>query len=247
MNQVRVKTVVLVLTDSRGRGLSEFLEQTAFKDDQSCEVLVSVVPGGKLPGLLDQASRYLTGECRVKGKTIDNVVVEAGICSLTTRRTITTEGQSRTELRYVRDVDNLIAIAESVISSYHQFPERINIATIVPASLKKYSEYHNGEALSSDATLKGEQDHLLEDIGKLNDIIIGENKELPNTQTIDLWRTVIKSSLKRVTKSPEDRERRRVQKFTEKNLHDGVHGNQWLQVKWFDRITQILANRFLYI
>lgn len=105
--------------------------------------------------------------------------------------------------------------------------DKIQLCTITPASLAKYNSNE------SDTTHK-QQQNLNRDIQELNQLIIEKNieRDLP---TIDLARQSYTASLKK-----QGAKKKRILKFTDKDLTDGVHPSTHLKHLWTSYMGPII-------
>ena len=107
---------------------------------------------------------------------------------------------------------------------YTKFPGKVSICTILPASLVKYFQVHNPNK-DLPVGLEEEQDQLIKDVERVNNIRRDYNRE-NNQVTINTTSRVYKNSLKRYRSKGK---KRRVSRFTDKDLPNGVHCTQELK------------------
>ena len=171
--------------------------------------------------------------CEARNELINNndtkyIVILAGICDLTTR--VRSHGIKCLEYHSREAI--LGKIKQDITQLYSEFPGKVNIATIYPASIRNYYLHHNGiEPNCEDQT---HQDTLNQDITDINDTIINCNIRTA-IETIDLHRVFHSSSKKKKSK-------KRVIKFEHKLLPDGVHPADTAQDKCFNRIHSVLRS-----
>ena len=209
---------VVIYTDSRGRGLKEYIG----REFNSNGVQTTIVSrsGAKLADLISEAEGALN-----RNRHIAYLVISAGICDLTTR----VFGEVRV-LRYIRNQETIDSLKSQIAGIYTNFPDRINIATIYPASLQNYQQHHNRSELTAEN--KAEQDSLLSDIAELNKVIVSCNIET-DKQTINLGGLFLRSSIKK-------KEKKRVAKLNHNYLPDGVHPSDEAKEKCFTRFKVVL-------
>ena len=216
-NAVRMKHVV-IYTDSRGRGLKEHIG-TEFNNNDVQTTIVKK-SGARLAELILEAEGALN-----RNKHIVYLVISAGICDLTSR----VSGEVRM-LRYIRNQEKIDSLKNQISELYRKFPNRINIATIYPASLQNYHHHHNrSESIIEN---KEEQDSLISDIAELNSVIVKCNIET-SKQSINLSGLFMRSSIKK-------KEKKRVTKLNHSYLPDGVHPSEEAKEKCFDRFKTVL-------
>ena len=200
---------VLVVTDSRGRGLSQLIRQERRFDFWN--IKVAYLPSSSLEKLAVEA---IQEEARIH---YDRIIIFGGICSLTEKVTI---GRER-RLHYTLDNNRELkvrGVIDTITDIYSRFPGKVSVCTIPPASLiKYYTVYNPGKELP--IRLEEEQDQLIEDIEYINNVIRDQNKSAEQ-KTINTASRVYKHSIKRYRNQNRTR---RVSRFTDKDLPDGVH------------------------
>ena len=210
---------VYILTDSRGRGLCEVLDVQQLSED--LDLRVQVKSSSKLLRLIAKARDIF----KSRPNTI-YIVIVAGICDLTI---IKSYGTIK-ELQYHHNEDNILRMLREIEGIYRDYAGSINIATIYPASLEQFYEYHNKiQQLSPD---QEQQKILQKDIQELNKKIIEKNIETA-IETINLSGLFHTSSKKK-------KEKRRVTKFNSKLLPDGVHPDDTTKTKCHNRVNTVL-------
>ena len=225
---VELPLKVLFLTDSRGRGLQQYIRSKfstvgGFAGSQlEFTSLVSVHPGKTIDFLLAEAHRF--EQFRVP----DLTVFQGGICNFTHREQI----NNKQVLLYSRK--NQITEFLSVIYNIRQrYGNKALIATIVPACLIKFYTIINKETPDRFMLklLQQQQKDLLEDLKYVNTQIINGNKHL-GVRTIDLHDKVFNVSLK---KSKNKSKTRKLIRFVNTNLEDGLHPNEYLRLLLHER------------
>ena len=160
--------MIIFITDSRGRGLKEFIEENNSLDGAEFQVITE-------RGLtLEQAEEKIK-----QIQTFDLAVLYVGICNFT----------EKTEkiIRYPNNpikFNNTIATINRILE---EFGNKILIPTIYAADLAK----HNNNRLGIQFE---EQKHLEEDVDFANKIIIDNNKRL-RKETIQLHKNLKRSSI----------------------------------------------------
>ena len=216
--------IILVLTDSRGRGLEKLCSHSEF---DSLDVIVKVLPGKDLPSIAKIANELIS-----KFSTTNYYcVISAGICGLTVKAPC----EGHRSLRYPTDTrEEKIITNKTVINElFSKFGARVNITTIVPASLGKYFATYNPNVKIPEC-LQNEQLALEEDINKLNDIIVASNKERGVT-TISICKK-FQSISKKKNRRTNTGTQRRVSEFKDNQLVDGVHYTEHMKTVCFTSI-----------
>lgn len=223
------KKKILIVTDSRGAGLQQFLAEKI--DSNNTNIKVLVYRGAKLETLCNIV------ECKYDS-SLDLVILSGGICDLTIRE----KEKGVKTLVYQRTDGNLDRIKDILtrITGKPGLRGKITITTIPPASLHRYFRHHNANKDPPPQTQQQQQD-LLQDIQEINECIITLNKAA-NLKTIDLHDKCFRKSLAPKSKSktkPIAERRRKI--FQDHFLSDGVHANLSLQSKWFTRYAEIIS------
>ena len=213
---------LLIITDSRGRGVASALHKKPALI--STRTAIRAIPGAKLNEIKDRI--VLTEVFQQQ----DLIIVAGGICDFTVK----TEHLGLKLLTYPGI--NIHEVLGQIETLRQNFGSRLIIATIPPAGLIKYYEYKNpGRELPEEleSQLKEQQTKLLEDLREINNYIKDSNREA-NVTNIDLNRMVTSTSIKHTFG-----QRYRTERFTAKDLYDGVHANQALKDKWHKRIADV--------
>lgn len=198
------RTNCLLLTDSRGTQLESLLNLKSCGSNTTIDWTVKSFPGATLETIAGRAENFHAN--------FDLIIVIAGICNLTTR--IRTSSKYKIEYR-TRKADEVKLLIQNLLE---KFGEKIHICTITPADLNKQH--------STDVSISDQQSNLLEDIENINQFIIDSNicRDLP---TIDLASNSYVKSLKK-----QGQKRKKIVKFSSKDLPDGVHPSLKLKEKW---------------
>lgn len=229
---------VLLLTDSRGRGLEDTLRQGGALPDKT--IVEARSKGGATLQDLFRDLRHTTRAAIRKhlGHKIV-VVLSGGICNLTTK----SGGRGDTQIHYKRDENSLQNIRKTLDEILQYTKERgyyLVVTTILPASLSLSAEFNvaNGRLRASKLNEEelAEQQQLLEkDISDLNTHIAERCKD-ENTIYVNLTndiQTVTTRTLGRRKKY-----KKKISKIHYEKLYDGVHPNDDLKSKLFMRILK---------
>ena len=123
---------VLILTDSRGKGLEEVIKDRSL-DSQNIKPTIITRPGITLEHCVDIAI--------TKGNDpthqFDLIIIQAGICDFTVRNR---QGNIKI-LNYIRN-EQVAKIESYLVRLRQNLGSKINVATIIPASLSKYLSFH---------------------------------------------------------------------------------------------------------
>ena len=211
----RVYTTIIV-TDSRGRGIDEYIGANPTPDDQ--RYVFHVKPGKTIaqlaPTIIDAINSH----------DIDYVycIVSAGICGFTDKSIDKSMSPRASVLRYQDTYrsDKLRSNIDTATFLKNRYGNHINICSIIPADLTAYFRFHN-PGLPVPDYLTSEQKALEEDVLTFNKALLELNS--PDTTNINLSsRAQVKSKKKR-QRSGAKIVYRRVVKFSYKGLTDGVH------------------------
>ena len=127
-------------------------------------------------------------------------------------------------------------ITSTIDDLFSLFGTKLNITTITPASLKKHFEFKNpGVTVPEELLLQ--QKCLIDDIKLINEHIININEDR-GTNTINLARQFTGKSLKKNSGW------KRVYKFTDKDLTDGIHINDSMKETWAKLIAKYIESRY---
>ena len=207
---------VLIITDSRGRNLLPQLNKHQFIGFKINFKVLSF-PGATIESILKRIERSS------RTQSWDLYIIIAGICNLTHR--VVTKGHRFLEYKN-RKVEECIGAVDQVFDSV--LKDNLHICTFTPASLHKYSNYRN-----DDPSIKEEQDNLLQDLERINNHIKKRNISADRA-TIDLAKQTYSLSLKK-----QGSRHKRVTKFTDKELPDGVHPSIKLEKTWAKYIAHM--------
>jgi len=202
---------ILLISDSRGRGLKAKI-QSFTSQDLEINYEEIVLPGATLETIY----KRITRSRRRQRTTWDLIIINAGICNFTNRKFC----RGNRYLEYT--TSKLDETRKTIDQILENFGTQVHICTITPASLAKYSTDRPEET----PQVKEEQDHLLKDIEEVNQHIVDRNiqKDCP---TINLASNTYTRTLKK-----QGNKRKRIEKFSPKELEDGVHPTQKLQDIW---------------
>ena len=215
---------VLILTDSRGTGIQDYLLNAKLDQGLNWSISYNIItkPGATLDCL---AAKLVQINSR---NQYHFCLLLAGICSLTQKARYNglkcidyQDREGKVEL-IITTIKDLIA----------RFGKTFNIATITPAALEKHFRYWHPRS-KPPAELAHQQIELLTDIEHLNSVIVDLNIER-REPTINLARQ---------SQSNSKRGNRRKSKFNPKNLEDGIHPNEHLQTVWFNLIAKYIEQK----
>jgi hypothetical protein len=159
--------------------------------------------------------------------------IAAGICGLTIKTTV----DGRQCIRYPENTrqDKVQSFITEFYDLTTTYGPRMNIATIVPASLSKYFSIRN-PGVPIPQILSDEQSFLLEDIDSLNCVIKSSNINYHIT-TINLSKK-FHSISKKKNRRTNTGSTRRVAKFKDDLLPDGLHFAESIKPDCFGTIIQ---------
>ena len=206
---MRFKTIIIC--DSRGRGIEEFIGSHPTPIDH--DYIVEVLPGRSIPDIknivMDKIAR-----CKEEPYYC---VIFAGICGLTEK----SDSTSQRSLRYPSEnrLSKVTATKDTICDLKSKFTDRINFCTIVPASLKEYFTKFN-PGLPVPDYIDSEQLMLEDDIDSINTLIKSLNQ--PPTVNINLISRFQQKAKKRKQRSNQIGFRKKL-RFCTKGLSDGVH------------------------
>ena len=200
---------VLVIYDSRGANLQELLEEQP--DNSVINWTVKVYKGATL--------NTISSKLRGQHKKFGLIVVIAGICNFTTK----TRVRTRNSIEYPqRKKEDTIKEIDKLLERYNN---KIHLCTITPADLLKRKD-HDSTVTEEDQT------NLEQDISETNQYIITKNNER-DFPTIDLAYNSYTKSIKK-----QGPKKKRITKFTSKDLPDGIHPSEDLKRDWARYIAQ---------
>ena len=201
---------VLIVTDSRGRGLDQRIQGVPRLN--ACHIKTAFLPGASLERLaietIQEAGR----------SEYDWLIVFGGICSFTEK--VNYRGEKRLHYPIEKSEEKKTKAIETIEDLYRRFPNKANVCTIPPASPTKYFTTNN-PGKSTPEGLEEEGKKLIEDLETVNNKIRELDIE-KDQETINTSARVFKHSLKRYKKQTTYR---RVTRFSDKELPDGVHFN----------------------
>ena len=221
-------TYLIILTDSRGRGLQGYLEN----NPGNFTPVIKFLPGRTLEKIASIANATLPAykNCNFY------CIIHAGICSFTIRTAV----GHPSSLRYLlceretklRQIINTIGQLKSA------YTNRLNICTITPASLTKFFKLKHPHA-PLPRGIEEEQIALLDDIFMVNTYIKQLNADHLNPN-INLSARFFSHSKKKQHKS-KSKATKRVTKFKDTHLVDGLHFDSEIRETCF-RLIASTAN-----
>ena len=221
---------VLIISDSRGRGLEPYLREHL--DHDKIIVQVEVLPGANLEKAVTLLERKFD-------ESTDLAIISAGICNFTRKE----KQKGRKVLSYSTNQDNIQAIQDLITKTSGKYRDSLIITTIPPASLTRYYKHYNDNEEPPEELI-AQQTDLLADIEAINQLITTLNKA-DNRTNIDLHTKCFTSALDPKKKREQNPLRRR-KIFQEKLLTDGVHPNQTLQHRRFSRFLNVISAWLAY-
>ena len=225
------KLRVLILTDSRGANLHNFIDDLESNSTvrQRCTCSVKVYRGADFERIKCKLESILRKE------NFDLTIILTGICNFTTK---TTERDLQL-LHYVSQQDRITLIKDVISRLDRKYSETIHIGRIPPACLIKYFESKNpGKEVPS--YLAQQQADLIKDIEEVNKHITDINKAR-NQQSLDLDDKVFKKSVKTSKKGKQRKNPKKTISLDSNLLHDGVHPTRNLEIKWFNRLITVIS------
>ena len=210
---IALKDLLIIITDSRGTGIDNFIQSNNLDDDfkivtrviRGCDILRAA----KIARSLMQSYSHRNYYC----------ILFVGICSLTEKG----KSKSIRSIHYPieKREPKLDIITQALSDLKAEFGDRINVPTIIPASLEKFFAFSNPDRLVPNV-LKEEQFLLLDDIKSINEGIKETNARSSITSTINLAGRFYSHSIKKNRKTKSGA-KRRVEKFCDNQLYDGLH------------------------
>ena len=216
----------LIITDSRGTGISHIIAKNIETDN----VTVSVHRGAGL----QQAARRALPTFRTLNPEI--VIIMAGICNITEKNKRTSE----IHLRHRTVTDTVIAVMDSVRAAHNIIREQdqkctVSIATIPGLDLSDYNnkrrKYMTDEEYrkycKTSKTPHPDQETLNEAILEINRRITryNENNRIPTTWIAGIIHPIY----------------RRKHHHHYARLQDGCHGTTKTRIHWAKQITRTIA------
>ena len=216
-SQVRVVINCLIVSDSRGRGIGNYLNSQDYSEENYIPIFTDYCfPGANLRRLISE-----TEEIK-RVRHFDVTLVIGGICSLTTKNHLPPY-----QINYINrqeKKDNLYHLISEILQG------DCHIATIPPAGLSKALTSRNPQEIFDEATLeelKSQQDDLVQDLDEINQLIIDKYTNLGEI-CLDWARSTFITSTKRSRSKT-----RKVRRFNPRHLEDGVHPIPSLRYRWF--------------
>ena len=204
------KCTFIFISDSRGRGLDDYIDR--YPLPPYLKPVFNVLPGtpiDKLKPVLENA----TANC-------DSYycVIMAGICGLTERSWV----DDQLHLNYPEDsrtqkVSNIVSTISELKLTHGN---KLNICTIIPASLQAHFQHHN-RIYDPPSDLEAQQQALENDVVQINNEIVRLNDgQITN---INLSRRCLLKTKKKRQRSGSKIVYRQLAKFSYNSLPDGVH------------------------
>lgn len=205
---------VLVISDSRGAGLQDLLNEQP-GSSLSINWTVKEIKGATINTISRKIDRL--------HQNYKVIIVLAGICNFTTKhRRVTRHTIEYPERRKDSTIEEIKNLLDKYITKVH-------ICTITPADLLKRQDPNS--TVTEDI-----QKDLVQDISDTNQYIKTRNidRDFP---TIDLANNSTSHSLK-----TQGGKKKKIAKFTSKDLPDGIHPSLTLKRDWARYISQVTPN-----
>lgn len=217
---------IIIIADSRGKGLEEFIDQ--HPESNRFNNIVKILPGRNLNQIAIETIQSISG----LNSQDYYCIILAGICSLTEVTRIA--GSKRIHYPLHSRDTKITDITGTIRDLKHRFADSINICTIIPASLTKYFNHYNpGKPLPEG--LEQEQSALIDDINTINTEIINANSQTVTNINLSK-RVLIQSKKKKQRRTTESY--RRIFRFSDTELPDGVHFSDSLKSICFSLIYE---------
>lgn len=185
-------TKIIIAADSRGRHLQQYIHQHSIFNNFT----VICIPGAKI-NTLKHAIKQNTKDIHPLNASI---TLLAGICNLT-EKIHHTQGTQITYNHSQQKTDTIIQQLQDISTSFNTSTSTLKIATIPPASQKKYALSQTQKkqlkhSIFTDTELNSKQKTLEEDITYINTVIANINTN-NNLTTIRWDRDVQKVTIKK--------------------------------------------------
>ena len=229
-----VRKNVLIVSDSRGRGIDNYIERQETPEGlRFFYIIEGGLELGKIADKINQQHRY---------RKIEYTVVIGGICSLTEKLFV--KGKSKVHYPIQDRTNKKDEVIRIIQTLKERLKDKLNICTIIPASLSKYYKTRN-KVRANDTNkipdFNEEQQALIEDIDEINNHIKSLNIST-NTPNIDFARRLYKSSLK-CKRTGDKGRRKRVSEFCDTKLYDGVHLDEENKTKFFEIVLNTITRQ----
>lgn len=215
---------VIILTDSRGFGLKEFIDA---KKPFPKGTLVHVISKGG--ATLAKLQQDLERSLRRSRETCDVIVLLAGICSFTAR-------DKETQI-IAYSTSKLQENTEFIESISAKYGSKLLLSTIPPVDINKYNNFGPQRSQELTEDIKLQQQNLERDISRYNTKIIDLSNAL-NTEAIKFHEHI---RLNKIQGRGRRRRSSRKQPHASYNkLYDGVHPNPELKQKFFAHAVEVI-------
>ena len=228
---------IVIGTDSRGRGLREFISRKNYFPQ--CHIHLGVFPGGKfskvVSNVLDEVDRI--SRQQISTSSI-HAYVGAGICDFTTK----TKYKKGSKINYIPNSTNIYTLKHDIATYYHTTHFNDTYAKILhipPASLADYYDFYMPLPLSDRHTFLSEQRHLEEDINFVNKYISNLNHKY-RKRSVRWDKELQKSKQKRKGRSKKVKVTITTPSY--KDLYDGVHPSDQPSEKWFSFLCRSIES-----
>ena len=238
------KRIVICATDSRGRGLEAFYNNTNTSPQHYCTKFI-IRPGATFQILKHDILHQLNAIHLTPTSDI-HILISAGICNFTEKLT----HLGGTELMYNTSSDKILKIITEIenfekeiiqaIPSHSTY--KLQFTSIPPASLKNFRDFQLQRnklyfSYFNDQDILDMQAQLNADIKSVNQVISNHNS-MHHLKTLRFDRDLLKTSIKHT--GIQNELTRKLTKYSFKKFYDGVHPNDYLKNKWFSMICDTL-------
>lgn len=233
---------ILIASDSRGRRLNQYIHN--IKPFEQYKVSVVAIPGGTISTITDTIVRKIT-KIRLTSNEPIMVMFAAGICNLTNK--IRHDGGCELDYESTPNkVQTIVSQFQNIYACIKQIDQniKVKIATIPPASLKKYilfntTKHRLTETVFSDDEIHQKQNQLEDDIKLINSAISAMNCS-ENLRTLRWDRDLMKTTIKK--RGANGKNKKKITKFNYNHLYDGVHADSKLEGKWYRIMCESIKN-----
>ena len=211
---------VIVVTDSRGRGLLDFILNKRQDLYNKCNLVIICIPGAGIDRLHRKINEHISDK-------VENYIpiLIGGICDFTQK--------NKDGILHYEVEDSVPKVLASLNTYWSHYPHGLT-ATIPPADINKWNSKKQSHVvdpnLEAQKNLEGDIKIVNQEIQERND-----REGLPH---INLHKPVYVNSIKK-----KGNRSIRVSKFKSTELPDGVHASENLKEKWFNHICNIIASK----
>lgn len=234
-------SVIISVSDSRGRGFKAYVDQNKLINKDS-RIIEKAIGGADIDRLFREI-RQITRSINKEYPTHRVIVIlQGGICSLTTKET----RRGHEEITYTSSKDKVKSVKETIQEITKYCEERgyyLIISTILPVSLLKAETFFKDRRRLRESRLTpqekdAQQQALDADVTDINDYIKKTTKNCINSTSVNITKCYERRSLKKKGKK---RAAKLIVKFDFSFMGDGVHINTEDKHSAFNKITKALA------